>query len=73
MNDLISTATTAIQLVTRLRDINKNIANAEFSNALADLSIELANLKVQLAALIEENDQLRRKLSAKDDSKMIQR
>ncbi|SFK45111.1 hypothetical protein [Rhodanobacter glycinis] len=68
MTDLISTATTAIQLVTRLREINKNIANAEFNNALADLSIELANLKIQVAGLLEENDQLKRKLDQKDSS-----
>jgi len=71
MSDLISTAGAAIQLVTRLREINKNIANAEFSNALAELSLELANLKVQVAGLVEENDQLRRQLSQKKDSPSV--
>ncbi len=71
MTDLISTASTAIQLVTRLRDINKNIANAEFSNALADLSIELANLKIQVADLLEENDKLKRQLAKNNDTEII--
>lgn len=70
MADLIGTASTAIQLVTRLREINKNIANAEFSNALADLSIELANIKIQVASLLEENDQLKRQLEQKNSSSL---
>ena len=63
MNELISGATVAIQLVKRLREINKNISNAEFANVLADLSIELSNMKVQVADLVAENDELRRKLN----------
>jgi hypothetical protein len=54
VSDLISTATSAIQIVTRLREINKNIANAEFSNALADLAIELAEIKIKVAGLLDE-------------------
>ncbi len=68
MSDLIGTAATAIQLVTRLREINKNVANAEFSNALADMSLELADLKVHVASLIEENDQLKRQLVQKSST-----
>jgi hypothetical protein len=65
MSDLIGTATAALQLVGRLRDINKNIANAEFSNALADLAIELSELKIKVAGLLDENDQLKRQLAKK--------
>lgn len=65
MTDLISTASSAIQLVGRLREINKNISNAEFSNALADLAIELSELKIRVAGLLEENDQLKRQLAQK--------
>lgn len=65
MADIISTASAALQLVGRLREINKNIANAEFSNALADLAIELAELKIKLAAVVEENDSLKRQLSSR--------
>lgn len=71
MSDLISTASTALHLVTRLREINKNIANAEFSNALADLSVELANLKIQVADLLDENDQLKRQLSQKSSTDVV--
>ncbi|GAB3672233.1 hypothetical protein [Salinisphaera aquimarina] len=70
MADLISTTTTAIQLVSRLREVNKNIANAEFNNLIADLSIELANMKVQVAGLIEEHDSLRRQLSSKNNPEL---
>lgn len=68
MSDLIGTASTALSIVGRLREINKNIANAEFSNALADLSIELAELKIKLASLLDENDQLKRQLNQKQSS-----
>ncbi|KRA54156.1 hypothetical protein ASD77_05895 [Pseudoxanthomonas sp. Root65] len=63
MSDLIAAASTAIQLVGRLREINKNVENAEFSNALADLAIELSELKIKVAGLLGENDQLRRQLA----------
>lgn len=62
---LLSTIATSMQLVSRLREINKKIKNAEFSNALADLGLELATLKSELAAVIEENTSLKAQLSAK--------
>lgn len=68
MSDLISTASSALQLVSRLREINKNIANAEFSNALANLTVELSELKIQVADLLEENDKLKRALSQKQEA-----
>ena len=71
MTDLVSSATTAIQLVSRLRDINKNVASAEFSNALADLSIELAELKIQVANLLEENDELKRQLVQQSAAELV--
>ena len=49
MADLMSTMTTAISLARRLREINKNIEDAEFKNILADLSLELADVKLALA------------------------
>jgi hypothetical protein len=39
--DLIGTATAALDVVRRLREINKKVANAEFASALADLTLEL--------------------------------
>ena len=66
MNDLLSLATNAYQIINRLREINKNISNAEFANALADLGMELAEIKIKTAALILENEELRKKLKEKD-------
>lgn len=53
--DLLTTISTSIALAGRLREIAKNIENAEFKNILADLSLELADLKLQLAGVVEEN------------------
>ena len=59
MTDIISTVSTAITLASRLREISKNIENAEFKNILADLSIELAEAKLRIADLITENGKLK--------------
>jgi hypothetical protein len=64
--DIVSSASTAIAIVKRLREISKNIEEAEFKNLLADLSNELADVKLEaaalkeaIAALKEENAQLK--------------
>lgn len=62
MGDLISTVSTAISLATRLREISKNIQDAEFKNLLADLSLELADAKMKIADLISENAEMKEKL-----------
>ena len=41
-------------MVRRLREISKNVAEAEFKNLLADLSSELADVKIEAAALKEK-------------------
>jgi hypothetical protein len=51
--DIITTISTSITLAKRLREISKNIEDAEFKNLLADLSSELADLKLEAAALKE--------------------
>jgi regulator of replication initiation timing len=51
--DILSTVSNSITLVQRLREISKNIAEAEFKNVLADLSYELADLKLEAASLKE--------------------
>lgn len=51
--DIISSVSQSITLVQRLREISKNIAEAEFKNLLADLSSELADVKLEAAALKE--------------------
>lgn len=60
--DIVSSISASIKLAQRLREITKNMADAEFKNLLADLSSELADakleaasLKEKLAALQEEN------------------
>jgi len=49
MPDFMSAMTTAISLAGRLREISKNIGDAEFKNILADLSLELADAKLAMA------------------------
>lgn len=56
--DLVSSISTAISLVSRLKKISENIKDAEFKNLLADLSLELADAKMKLAILLEENAKL---------------
>ncbi len=66
--DIFSTVENSISLVQRLREISKNIEEAEFKNLVADLSSELAdikleaaNLKEKVATLEEENRLLKQK------------
>lgn len=64
MADLITTVSTAISLATRLREISKNIEDAEFKNLLADLNLELADAKMKMADLISENAEMKAKLDS---------
>lgn len=73
--DIIATISTSILLIQRLREISKNVADAEFKNVLADLSSELADLKLEaaalkerIAALQEENALLKQTASSRDES-----
>ena len=59
----------SIQIVSRLREINKNVENAEFSNALADLGLELAQLKSELASVLDENTLLKAQLATVQEPK----
>ena len=52
--DIISTISNSITIVRRLREISKNIGDAEFKNLLADLSNELADVKLEVAGLKEK-------------------
>ncbi|WP_155942752.1 hypothetical protein [Pseudoxanthomonas suwonensis] len=51
--DILTTVGTTITIAKRLREISKNIEDAEFKNLLADLSSELADIKLEAAALKE--------------------
>lgn len=64
MADIISGMSTAITLATRLREISKNIGDAEFKNILADLSLELADAKMKIADLISQNADLKGQLNS---------
>jgi regulator of replication initiation timing len=59
MSDLTISLSTAFGILKRLKDINENIKNSEFSNLIADLSVELAEVKMKLAGVIEENVKLK--------------
>ncbi|CAH7265607.1 hypothetical protein [Vibrio sp. 99K-1] len=59
MSDVLGSIGQAISLAKRLRDISKNIEDAEFKNLLADLNLELADTKLALADVIEQNSQLK--------------
>ncbi len=62
MGDLITTVSTAISLTKRLREISEKIKNAEFTNIIADLNIELAELKLTMAAMMEEKIELEKRI-----------
>lgn len=68
MADIISTISSAISLVSRLKEIGQSNKDAEFKNVLANLSLELADAKMKLAAIIEENTQLKEKLRALENA-----
>jgi predicted RNA-binding Zn-ribbon protein involved in translation (DUF1610 family) len=68
MGDIISTISSAISLVSKLKKIGQNIRDAEFKNVLADLSLQLADAKMKLAAIIEENTQLKEKVRALENA-----
>jgi regulator of replication initiation timing len=51
--DVLAVINHSISLVSRLREISKNIQQAEIKNLLADLSNELADAKMQVASLKE--------------------
>ncbi len=64
--DFVASLSHTVSLVKRLREISKNIEEAEFKNLLADLANELADLKLEaitlketIAALREENATLK--------------
>ncbi|AMF92405.1 hypothetical protein AL536_02690 [Vibrio fluvialis] len=59
MSDVLGSIGQAINLAKRLREISKNIEDAEFKNLLADLNLELADTKLALADVMEQNSTLK--------------
>ena len=71
-SSVLASLNQAISLTKRLREISKNIGDAEFSNLLADLNLELADTKLALADVTEENARLKSELTKIKHSKTIQ-
>ncbi len=73
--EIISTIGTSLDIVKRLREISKNIEEAEFKNLLADLSNELADLKLEAVslkeklAILQEENALLKKVSSTEEEK----
>ena len=73
--DVISSVNSAIKLVLRLREVAKNINEAEIRSLIADLANELSDVKLalaeqkeRLASLMEENRVLKEtRLSERED------
>ncbi len=61
--EIMNTISTALSIASRLKEIGKNINDAEFKNLLADLSLELADAKFKIAEVVEENARLKEKNS----------
>ena len=64
--DVISSVNSAIKLVLRLREVAKNVNEAEIRSLIADLANELSDVKLalakqkeHLASLMEENRALK--------------
>lgn len=64
MGDIVSGISSAIALAGRLREISKNIENAEFKSLLADLHLELADAKIKMAGLMDENATLKERIKS---------
>jgi len=66
MTDVVNAIQNAIEIIGRMRQISKNIENAEFKNLLADLSNEIADAKLEVVGLKEEVVKLREALLKKE-------
>lgn len=67
MPDVIASISAAIALSRQLVDLNAKVKNAEFQSILSDLQLQLAEVKIRLADVLQERDDLKRKLQAKDE------
>jgi hypothetical protein len=62
MGDLIQAMGHAVDLARRLRQLNEKLKNAEMSNLLGDLALELGEIKLRLADVLAENAALKEKV-----------
>jgi hypothetical protein len=63
LSDVITSVSSAIALLGRLRTVAGTIRDAEFKNLLADLNIEMADVKMKLAEVVDENLSLKRRIA----------
>jgi hypothetical protein len=68
MIELLPVLNTAINLVGKLRDISDKLKHAELKSLIADLTLQMADLKIGMAGLLEENDDLKRKIRKLESS-----
>ncbi|WP_444896513.1 hypothetical protein [Microbulbifer sp. SSSA005] len=59
MADVLSGIVHMLNISSRLRDIAKNIEDAEIKNLVADLSLELSDFKLKVSDLMVENAELK--------------
>lgn len=71
MSEIIGSISAAINIAKRLKEISKNIRDAEFKNLLADLSLELSDTKQRLSEIVVENSELKEELSKLKHSKSV--
>ena len=64
MAEIISSVSSAIAIVKKLKEVSDKIKDANFKNLLADLNLELAEIKTQVAEVMEENTRLKAKISS---------
>jgi hypothetical protein len=63
MPEIISSITSAVAIVRKLKEVSDKIKDADFKNLLADLNLELAEIKMQLAGVMEENTRFKARIS----------
>jgi chromosome segregation ATPase len=61
--DVITSLQNAIGIAGRIREISKNVEEAEFKNLLADLFMQLADAKLEVVNLKEQLADLRQKVA----------
>lgn len=60
---LVAAISHTLSIIDRLNQVNAKIKDAEFSNLLADLSLEIADLKNKLFGAMEENSKLKAQIA----------
>lgn len=72
MSSILGPLNQAISLTARLKDISKNLQDAEFANLLADLRLELSEVKLKLADVMDENAKLKSEITRLKHEKQVE-